>query len=279
MGWEPRAPLPQQVSITSARSGRGQDQNTPQKWHRMLGQGDEQGLGRGEAKEEERGEEREKEGEEGAKKIWGRFRRGKRERKEKAETKQQHKMVESHLERPGRTKGQRRPTQPSLSAPFSLWSKEEVRNHLCCGERAAAIGQVSVCYLGPDLSWAWAAKQPWGQEISLRRGEGSGPCKVGGVRVCAPPLLAPKFSPDGPSATVPVLGCSFPEESYPSLANQPSSGAKQGDVRCGVREGQRPQRGSVLCLLDSLRPCGLHAQHLPWDSLACWRGPGSGHVS
>lgn len=51
------------------------------------------------------------------------------------------------------------------------------------------------------------------------------------VRVCAPPLLTPKSSPDGPAATVPVLGCSFLEESYPSLANQPSSGAKQGDVR------------------------------------------------
>ena len=99
---------------------------------------------------------------------------------------------------------------------------------------------MSVCYLGPDLSWAWEAKQPWGQEISLRRGEGSGPCKVGGVRVSAPPLLAPKFSPDGPSATVPVLGCSFPEESYPSLANQPSSGAKQGDMRCASEGGAAP---------------------------------------
>lgn len=86
------------------------------------------------------------------------------------------------------------------------------------------------------LGWAWEVKQPWGQETSLRRHEGSELCRVGGVRVCAPPQLAPKFSPDGPSATVPVLGCSFPEESYPSLANQPSSGAKQGDVRC-AREG------------------------------------------
>lgn len=89
----------------------------------------------------------------------------------------------------------------------------------------------SVCYLGPELSQAWEAKQPWGWR-SPSEGEGSGPSKVGGVRVCAPPLLAPKFSPDGPSATVPVLGCSFPEESYPSLANQPSSGAKQGDMQC-----------------------------------------------
>lgn len=112
--------------------------------------------------------------------------------------------------------------------------------------RAAAVGQVSVCSLGPDPSWAWEAKQPWGQETSLRRGEGSGPCKVGGVRVCAPPLLAPKFSPDGPYATVPVLGCSFPEESYPSLANQPSSGAKQGDVRYASEGGTVPPRGSVL---------------------------------
>lgn len=193
---------------------------------------------RGQGGREGRGERKGRRG--GGKEDMGEIQATKRERKEKAKTKQQHDMVESHLERPGRTKGQRHPTQPSLSAPFSLWSKEEVRNHLCCGERAAAIGQVSVCYLGPDLSWAWAAKQPWGQEISLRRGEGSGPCKVGGVRVCAPPLLAPKFSPDGPSATVPVLGCSFPEESYPSLANQPSSGAKQGDVRCASEGGAAP---------------------------------------
>lgn len=61
-------------------------------------------------------------------------------------------------------------------------------------------------------------------------GVDSGLCKVGGVRVYAPPLLTPKFSPAGPCATVPVLGRSFPEESYPSLANQPSFGAKQGDM-------------------------------------------------
>lgn len=102
--------------------------------------------------------------------------------------------------------------------------------------------------LARSLSATWVpiwagrgkAKQPWGQETSLGRAEGSGPCKVGGVRVFAPPLLAPKFSPDGPSATVPVLGCSFPEESYPSLANQPSSGAKQGDVRCASEQGAVP---------------------------------------
>lgn len=90
MGWEPKAPLPQQVSITSARSGRGQDQNTPQKWHRMLGQGDEQGSGRGEAKEEERGEEIEKEGEAGAKKTWGRFRRQRKERESKDKATARH---------------------------------------------------------------------------------------------------------------------------------------------------------------------------------------------
>lgn len=113
---------------------------------------------------------------------------------------------------------------------------------------------------------------------SLRRHEGLGLCRVGGVRVCAPPQLAPKFSPDGPPATVPVLGCSFPEESYPSLANQPSSGAKQGDVRCANERGAMPLTESFLCLLGSRCPCGLHAQHLPWDSLACWRGPGFGHI-
>lgn len=66
------------------------------------------------------------------------------------------------------------------------------------------------------------------------------------MRVYAPPQLAPKFSPDGPSATVPVLGCSFPEESYPSLANQPSTGAKQGDVRCASERGAVPLTGSFL---------------------------------
>lgn len=60
------------------------------------------------------------------------------------------------------------------------------------------------------------------------------------MRVYAPPQLTPKFSPDGPSATVPVLGCSFPEESYPSLANQPSSGAKQADVRYASEGGAMP---------------------------------------
>ena len=59
-----------------------------------------------------------------------RRKRGERreKRKEKAKTKRQHCMVESHLERPERTKGKRRLTQPSLSAPFSLWSKQEMRN-------------------------------------------------------------------------------------------------------------------------------------------------------
>lgn len=131
-------------------------------------------------------------------------------------------------------------TQPFPSAALPCGPRQKWQTSRCCSERAAAVGQVSVCYLGPGLSWAWEAKQPWGQETSLRRGEGSGPCKVGGVRVYAPPLLAPKFSPDGPSATVPVLGCSFPEESYPSLANQPSSGAKQGDVRCASEGGAAP---------------------------------------
>ena len=52
-----------------------------------------------------------------------------------------------------------------------------------------------------------------------------------GLKVQAPAMLIPKFFPDGPSVTVPVLGCPFPEVSYMSLANQPSSRAKQGDVR------------------------------------------------
>lgn len=124
------------------------------------------------------------------------------------------------------------------------------RQILATSERQLLLAR-SLSATWVPLSWAWGAKQPWGQETLLRKDERSGPCKVGGVRVYAPPLLAPKFSPDGPSATVPVLGCSCPEESYPSLANQPSSGAKQGDE---VREGQWPPRGPVLCLLSSLVP-------------------------
>lgn len=79
-------------------------------------------------------------------------------------------------------------------------------------------------------------------------GVDSGLYKVGGVRVYAPPLLTPKFSPAGPCATVPVLGRSFPKESYPSLANQPSSGAKQGDMSSksgGVEQCPPPRRGKA----------------------------------
>lgn len=88
-------------------------------------------------------------------------------------------------------------------------------------------------------------------------GVDSGLYKVGGVRVYAPPLLTPKFSPAGPCATVPVLGRSFPEESYPSLANQPSSGAKQGDMSSksgGVEQCPPPERqgsGSVAAPMAS----------------------------
>lgn len=183
----------------------------------------------------------------------GRMRQGQRkdgggrgESREKGKRKQKNCKARKHLEKRGRKKRRRPPTQPFPSAsPFPVVQERNGRKVLATA-RAVAVGQVSVCNLGPDLSWAWEAKQPWGQETSLRKGEGSGPCKVGGVRVCAPPLLAPKFSPDGPYATVPVLGCSFPEESYPSLANQPSSGAKQGDVRCASEGGAVPPRGSVL---------------------------------
>lgn len=99
-----------------------------------------------------------------------------------------------------------------------------------------AIGQVSGLLPGFQSGLGVGSKAASGTRV----GAGSGSCTVGGVRFYAPPLLAPKFSPDGPSATVPVLGCSFPEESYPSLANQPSSGAKQGDVRCASERGASP---------------------------------------
>lgn len=149
----------------------------------------------------------------------------------------------------------------------------------------AAGREGSCCWPGRCLLPGSRSELGVGSEAAMGAGdlpqkdEGSGPCKVGGVRVCAPPLLAPKFSPDGPSATVPVLGCSFPEESYPSLANQPSSGAKQGIERYARERGQRPRQEGQFCLLGSLCPRGLHAQHLPWDSPASWRGPGSGHMS
>lgn len=171
----------------------------------------------------------------------GREKRGKGKRKQR----RRERTTGRGIQKRGRKQERHPIIALSFSCPF-LWSKVKLESKSCCGRWAVAVGQVSVCYLGPDLSWAWEAKQPWGQETSLRRGEGSGPCKVGGVRVCAPPLLAPKFSPDGPSATVPVLGCSFPEESYPSLANQPSSGAKQGDVRCASEGGALPERVSSL---------------------------------
>lgn len=95
------------------------------------------------------------------------------------------------------------------------------------------------------------------------------------MRVCAPPLLAPKFSPDGPSATVPVLGCSFPEESYPSLANQPSSGAKQGDVQCEW-EAVVPHCCSVSSA--ACTPMASMPRTCPGFPHACWWGPGSCHV-
>lgn len=45
-----------------------------------------------------------------------------------------------------------------------------------------------------------------------------------------------------------------------------------------VSEVRHLQRRPALCHLKSLCPRGLHAQHLPWDSFANWRDPGSGHM-
>lgn len=64
-------------------------------------------------------------------------------------------------------------------------------------------------------------------EALLRRG------KVGAV----PTSINPVNSPGGPHTTVPVLGCFFLQEFYPSLASQPSFGAKQGD---GIKVKQCP---------------------------------------
>lgn len=47
MGWEPRGSAASTGIHQFCPVWRGQDQNTPQGWHRMLGQGDEQGGGFG----------------------------------------------------------------------------------------------------------------------------------------------------------------------------------------------------------------------------------------
>ena len=52
-----------------------------------------------------------------------------------------------------------------------------------------------------------------------------------GEGLSTPSLQSPKSFPDGPFMTVPVLGCPSLEESYPSLPNQSSAQAKQGEVR------------------------------------------------
>ncbi|XP_057345644.1 stAR-related lipid transfer protein 13 isoform X3 [Manis pentadactyla] len=56
---------------------------------------------------------------------------------------------------------------------------------------------------------------------------------------------APHFLTRWPPATVPVLGCSSLEESYPSLANQSSSGAIQGNVKLGDDSDEED-----LCISD-----------------------------
>jgi len=73
---------------------------------------------------------------------------------------------------------------------------------------------------------------------------------------------APHFLTRWPPATVPVLGCSSLEESYPSLANQSSSGAIQGNVKLvSEREALLFEKVSFL-LLCIFMPCGFYAQHL-----------------
>ena len=60
--------------------------------------------------------------------------------------------------------------------------------------------------------------------------------------------------PDGPFKTMPVLGCSFLEESCPSLTIQPTPGAKQGEVK-GAEAAPLPE--DKLCLLSGLWSQGL----------------------
>ena len=59
-----------------------------------------------------------------------------------------------------------------------------------------------------------------------------------------PFLQSLKYFRDGPFMTVPVLGCSSFEESYPSLAKQSSTRTEQGDMREEIS----------FCLLSDLCP-------------------------
>ena len=81
--------------------------------------------------------------------------------------------------------------------------------------------------------------------MSKRRGEGPS----------HPFPIAPKFFPEGPFVTVPVLGHpSFEEFTGPCLTSH-LPGAKQGEVQEG--RGDTPGREDKLCLLSGLWSQGL----------------------
>lgn len=128
-GGSPGAPLPQQVSISSARSGCGQDQNTPQGWHRMLGQGDEQ-SGDQEAGRQRRKREKEKEKGKREKVAWGRS-KGEMERERGVERKRKKKAKELQGKEALRIKREKKKEEGPLTQPFpsaSLFPMVQGRN-------------------------------------------------------------------------------------------------------------------------------------------------------
>jgi len=127
-----------------------------------------------------------------------------------------------------------------------------------CGKRASVDDQVCAYRLGLNPNQTRAAKHPRLQKVSLNPG---GWGEGGGSK---PPLCWSPFSclPAPLPTTVPVLGCSSLDESYPSLASQPSSGAIQGDVKLvSEREAIFLEKVSFF-LLGRCMPCGFQAQHL-----------------
>lgn len=75
-----------------------------------------------------------------------------------------------------------------------------------------------------------STKQPWGRRPPSE-GRVFKPLQHWGDEDLCPTSVDPQVPSWWPPAAVPGLGCPSLEESYPSLANQPSSRAMQGDVR------------------------------------------------
>lgn len=103
------------------------------------------------------------------------------------------------------------PSYRSLPAPRST-SSSEVRPHpepRSLPALGAGVGVPRDAAVGPARSGLRGLRQAWDSESLPRAGRG----------------WAAAF---GHCTAVPVLGCSSREESYPSLASQPSSRAKRG---------------------------------------------------